>query len=1022
MNRGIMQRKSIFLLRLWSVFFGSRTAALISLIFGLAVLTLLYVAYEQVKEAAQVELPTGQLELKTPGAPAKSVAASQEVLILNSYHQGHSFSDNEMTGIIEALHASAPGINYAIEYLDCKHHPNYEHFGQLRDLFKIKYGNRDIQVVIAADNPALDFALKYRSVLFPRSAIVFCGVNNFKEEMLRGQENITGLAEALDAVNTVQAALNLHPKTREVYVLSDNTSTGVAIRRESEEQLKGLSERVSFRYVENMTKKELTQFLKALPADGLVLALTYSVFRDGEVIGHEEVARLISANSPVPVYGVHQERLGYGIVGGSLLSGKLHGAEAARVALSILSGTQASGIPVDMHPPTRMMFDYNQLVRFRIPLKSLPEGSVVVNRPVSFISSHRYLVASTLLVIVLLTFGIIILGLNVYKRRLAELDLQDVRDDLEMRVSGRTAELLKANEQLSVELAERKRAEDDMRASEARLKEAQRLAHIGSWELDIPTKDLSWSDEIYRMFEIDPADFGASYEAFLQRIHPDDRNAVDKAYRDSLRSRTPYEIDHRLLMNNGEIKYVHEQCETFYDAAGHPLRSVGTVQDITERKAVEEELKRLTLRNEMILNSAGEGIYGTDIDGNITFMNQAAREMLGFEMPDVIGQNSHQLFHHTKADGRPYPIDECPLHRSLREGASYRGTDEVFWNAGGRMFPIEHVNTPLVEQGSVVGAVVVFRDITEQKTAEEEIRRLAAGLEKRVEKRTTDLQKTSEELKGSQMALMNIVEDLNEKTIELEQANAKLQELDRLKSMFVASMSHELRTPLNSVIGFSSIILNEWIGPVNNEQKRNLATILRAGKHLLNLVNDVIDVSKIEAGKIDVNIEPFDLFDLITEAVDLMTKEASEKGLALRVRNLHLQMRTDRRRLLQSVLNLMSNAVKFTLRGTVTVSVQMASGSRLAPRAGSVPSPGDAVEISVEDTGIGIREEDSSRMFLAFSRLAPPEGTTVSGTGLGLYLTKKLVAEILGGDILYTSRYGEGSTFSIIVPVSIQKI
>ena len=139
------------------------------------------------------------------------------------------------------------------------------------------------------------------------------------------------------------------------------------------------------------------------------------------------------------------------------------------------------------------------------------------------------------------------------------------------------------------------------------------------------------------------------------------------------------------------------------------------------------------------------------------------------------------------------------------------------------MFPVEHVNTPLIDHGLVVGAVVVFRDITERKQTEEEIRRLNEGLEKRVAERTADLQRTSEELKDSQMALMNIVEDLNEKTAELESANAKLQELDRLKSMFIASMSHELRTPLNSIIGFSSIMLNEWTGPLTAEQKENLA-------------------------------------------------------------------------------------------------------------------------------------------------------------------------------------------------------
>ena len=208
-------------------------------------------------------------------------------------------------------------------------------------------------------------------------------------------------------------------------------------------------------------------------------------------------------------------------------------------------------------------------------------------------------------------------------------------------------------------------------------------------------------------------------------------------------------------------------------------------------------------------------------------------------------------------------------------------------------------------------------DITERKRAEEDLFRLNTELEERVKSRTRDLEANRAELEESQNSLMNIVEDLNEKTAELEKANVKLQELDRLKSLFIASMSHELRTPLNSVIGFSSVILNEWVGPINAEQKENLAIILRSGKHLLSLINDVIDVSKIEAGKIESFPEEFDLHDMVFEAVRMVEKELEEKGLFLRVTVTHQRMLTDRGRLLQCVLNLLTNAVKFTERGAL---------------------------------------------------------------------------------------------------------
>jgi len=577
--------------QLFSVFFGSKKAALISSLFCSAMGVLLCIVLLQVQEAAHIELPTGQTTgISATASPAHSMP-SGEILVLNSYHSGLAWSDNEMAGISEVLRQTAPKITFSVEYLDCKRYPKLEHFEQVKELFKLKYGTRNIPVVIVADNPALDFALKYRAELFPASAIIFCGVNSFKKEMLGGRENITGLAEALNAVDTVSLALKLHPKAKTVFVVHDYTSTGLATRREAEEQLKGKFAGVTFRYLEDMTKNELTQALRGLPEDTLVLALAYNVFKDGEVSGHENLATLLGANSPAPVYGVHQERLGYGIVGGSLLSGKLHGADAGRLALRILAGTQAADIPVVMKPPTRIMLDYNQLAHFGIPVKALPEGSVVVNRPIPFISSHLQLVISTLLVITLLAAGIIILGFNIRRRQQVEDDLRYAKEELEVRVSERTKELKQANEQLEVELTER-------RLAEARLKEAQQIARLGHWDLDLEKNLLYWSDEVYRLFGLEPQEFSATYEAFLEHVHPDDRDFVNSAYSESVNNRKGYDIEHRILLKSDEVRYVNERCITDYDETGKALRSLGTVLDITERKRADEALHLQTVKLE----------------------------------------------------------------------------------------------------------------------------------------------------------------------------------------------------------------------------------------------------------------------------------------------------------------------------------------------------------------------------------------------------------------------------------------
>lgn len=232
----------------------------------------------------------------------------------------------------------------------------------------------------------------------------------------------------------------------------------------------------------------------------------------------------------------------------------------------------------------------------------------------------------------------------------------------------------------------------------------------------------------------------------------------------------------------------------------------------------------------------------------------------------------------------------------------------------------------------------------------------------------------------------------------------RLMELDRLKSVFIASMSHELRTPLNSVIGFSGIMLKEWAGKINEEQKDLLTIILQSGKHLLALVNNIIDISKIEAGFLDANAEDFDLKDVIDEAESLLKKEASDKNIQFNV-NAHSQaMHTDKTRLLQCIINLISNAIKFTNTGSINVKVDVT---------------GDRVEISVEDTGIGIKEEDIPKLFQLFVRLDSPLKSSVQGTGLGLYLTKKIAIQILKGDLLIESQYGKGSKFILIIPLRI---
>lgn len=513
------------------------------------------------------------------------------------------------------------------------------------------------------------------------------------------------------------------------------------------------------------------------------------------------------------------------------------------------------------------------------------------------------------------------------------------------------------------------------------------------------TGEMTWAldgaTDIHRLPE---------YETKLNRFFPENDIVALCQYN---RARFPPELIRDVILTHPFVIVGEQVCRNYryippddFLTPGHVSREVDRLlQSIREREEEEGELLR------SVVQSSDDAIIAKDLDGHILSWNRGAEQIYGYSAEEAVGRPITILF----PPDRLEEFAEMMAKLGRGERIEHYETERVCKD--GRRIEVSLTVSPIRDAGgTVMGASTIARDITARKRAEEEIVRLNRELEQRVETRTTELESKRIELGESQRALMNIVEDLNDKTAELEEANARLKELERLKSMFIASMSHELRTPLNSIIGFSSILHNEWLGSLTPEQKENLAAILRSGKHLLALINDVIDVSKIEAGRLEVNSEEFDLHDLMTEAVQYVEKEIRDKGLALRTRLEHRIICNDRRRLLQCIINLLTNALKFTERGEIAVETA-------AEPPGKEAGEETSVSIAISDTGIGIAAHDIPRLFQPFVRLDAHMRPNVPGTGLGLYLTRKLVIDILGGDILCTSRLGGGSTFTIRVPV-----
>ncbi len=415
--------------------------------------------------------------------------------------------------------------------------------------------------------------------------------------------------------------------------------------------------------------------------------------------------------------------------------------------------------------------------------------------------------------------------------------------------------------------------------------------------------------------------------------------------------------------------------------------------ELRERKRTEENLRKA--RNELeklvklrtgelketqsiiksLIKYAPFSVWVCNEEGTVTFVNQSALEMFGVTNPSQIIGHYNIYRSTTEAEKTFLKYFERAWAGEVVRYRQRLNMKTVKYNTSRR--GTMHIHSTLFAIPSAgkrrSNIVVIQEDITERVQAEQGLKKARDELELKV----------------------------TERTKELAQANLQLKDLDRLKSMFIASMSHELRTPLNSIIGFTGIILQGMAGEITGEQRKQLTMVKNSARHLLALINDIIDVSKIEAGKIEVAFEEFDISNLLQEVKDSFELFAKDKGLNLILKMpKNLLIVSDKRRVKQVIINLVSNAVKFTDKGEIEIKAARKDGM---------------IEISVRDTGIGIRKEDQDKLFKPFSQIYIKNRTKQEGTGLGLYLSKKIV-ELLGGNIRVESEFEKGSTFIFTLP------
>ena len=488
------------------------------------------------------------------------------------------------------------------------------------------------------------------------------------------------------------------------------------------------------------------------------------------------------------------------------------------------------------------------------------------------------------------------------------------------------------------DITERRRREEALRESDEELAAAQRIAHIGSWRWNIPTDTAQWSDETFRIFGLTPGQLKHHRRTFLELTHPADRMRVDCALIDALNGTREYDIEYRIQLANGTEKVIHAQAEVLKNEAGKPIGMRGTNHDITERKRSEEELLLKTALLEAQSETTIDGILVVDMTDQVLLVNRQFARMWGVPEEIIRTKNDTRLLEHVRGQIKAPEAFLEKVHY-LYTHKTEKSRDEIELKDG-RVF--DRYSSPLqASTGKHYGRIWYFRDITERR------------------------------------------------------------EVERMKGELISVVSHELRTPLTSIRGALGLLSAGLLSSQPDKGKRMLEIAVANTDRLVRLINDILDLERMESGKMSMEKRTSNAANLMTQAEESVRDLAEKAGVTLSVSLHSARLWVDPDRVIQAVVNLLSNAIKFSARGgTIWLSA--------SPQAGQIL-------FQVKDQGRGIPQEKLDSIFERFQQVDASDRREKGGTGLGLPITRSIVQQH-GGRIWVESTLGQGSTFSFSLP------
>ncbi len=511
------------------------------------------------------------------------------------------------------------------------------------------------------------------------------------------------------------------------------------------------------------------------------------------------------------------------------------------------------------------------------------------------------------------------------------------------------------------DITQRKISEQAVRESDQRVRLATAATGVGIWELNLRDNRMRWDLQMFRIYGVEPTVDGiVDRDVWAQHLLPADRiNQYGWDTAADLQEGRCREF--RIMQGRtNDIRHIRSVDTVRVDAQGKAESIIGTNLDITEIKRTEGTLRESERQLRAVINALPVAIYATNATGQLTHFNQSAVEFSG--CTPELGSDSWcrhlNLFH---PDDTPMPYEKSPMAIALKEGRALFGVEAIIERPNGTRSNFVAHPTPLRDtSGEIVGGINMLIDTTERKRLDQV---------------------------------------LLENTLELNKAKNLAEKANRAKSDFLSNMSHELRTPLNAILGFAQL-LDASSPPLTSSQKRNITQILQAGWYLLDLINEILDLTLIETGRLPISLTLVSLPELIHECKTMIEPQALKRNITLNFPEFdsRLLVTADVTRLKQVLINLLSNAIKYNRAyGSVTLRC--------------VEITPDLVRIDVADTGEGLSPEQITQLFQPFNRLGKESGKE-EGTGIGLVMTKRLI-KLMGGKISVSSEVGKGTIFSI---------